>query len=325
MAKAGSGSFGMLLIGGYNLLAMKVRDVAHAVVAKMEDAMGLGDTWESSLPTGTRSATLTQTGGFFDDTTNSSHDFLRQNNQVARIAAFAYNGNTIGKEFTGVEGVYSVVYDVLARDGELTKANATYTITGKVDRGVIVQNWTTKTIDWNTKTDGFPVDYTLNPENRQVPITSNSVANPSVVLTPVPHGLTTGDLVLISGVSGSTPTINGSFAATVIDATHFSVPVNVTVGGTGGVFVRANSTLGAVAYQEVSDFSGFTGFVGKIRSSPDDITYADLVTFTNVTAAPAAERIVVNGTIDRYLSFLGDVTGTGSITVFAGLARNTPS
>jgi hypothetical protein len=67
-----------------------------------------------------------------------------------------------------------------------------------------------------------------------VPITSSSVANPSVILTPVPHGLVTGDSVVISGHSGSTPSINTTYTVTVIDGDQFSIPQNVTVGGTGG-------------------------------------------------------------------------------------------
>lgn len=74
-------------------------------------------------------------------------------------------------------------------------------------------------------------------------ITSNSVANPTVVLTSTPHLLGTGDLVTIAGVTGSTPTINGQHRVIVIDATHFSIPVAVTVGGTGGTVVQDFATI----------------------------------------------------------------------------------
>lgn len=84
----------------------------------------------------------------------------------------------------------------------------------------------------------------------------------------------------------------------------------------------ASTANGGVGYQQVTAFSGFTGFIGKIRDSPDDITYSDLITFTDVTAAPAAERATVAGTVDRYLAFDGDVTGAGSITVFCGFSRS---
>ena len=80
-------------------------------------------------------------------------------------------------------------------------------------------------------------------------------------------------------------------------------------------------------YQVVTAFTGFTGFVGKLRHSPDNVTYADLITFANVTdIVPtdpnAVQRVAVAGTIDRYLSFDGNVTGTGSITLVVMLARN---
>jgi hypothetical protein len=178
-----------------------------------------------------------------------------------------------------------------------------------------------KTADWNTKTLGTTVDYASDPSQYTIPITSNSVANPSVVTTPVPHGLTTGQVIVISGVSTSSPTINGERTVTVLSSTTFSVAVNVTVGGTGGTFVLASSVNGGAGYQQVSAFSGFTGFVGKIRHSADDTTYADLVTFTNVTSAPNAQRVTCAGTVNRYLCFDGDVTGSGSITAMAAFSR----
>ena len=66
------------------------------------------------------------------------------------------------------------------------------------------------------------------------PIASNTKANPTKVTTTVPHGLTTGQTVVITG-SNSVPTINGSRVVTVVDATSFTIPVNVaTTAGTAG-------------------------------------------------------------------------------------------
>lgn len=67
-----------------------------------------------------------------------------------------------------------------------------------------------------------------------VAIVSSSVANPTVITTLTPHGLSTGASVTISGHSGSTPSINGTQTVTTLSNTTFSIPVNVTVGGTGG-------------------------------------------------------------------------------------------
>jgi len=68
-----------------------------------------------------------------------------------------------------------------------------------------------------------------------VAITSSSVANPTVITTATAHGLTTGNKIIIRNHSGSTPSINDtSYAVTVTGTTTFTIPVNVTVGGTGG-------------------------------------------------------------------------------------------
>lgn len=68
-----------------------------------------------------------------------------------------------------------------------------------------------------------------------IAITSSSVANPTV-LTTAAHGITVGagDVITIAGHSGSTPAINGTWYATALSSTTLSIPIAVTVGGTGG-------------------------------------------------------------------------------------------
>lgn len=67
-------------------------------------------------------------------------------------------------------------------------------------------------------------------------ISSNSVAAATVITTSGTHGLTTGTSITISGVVGSVPSINGTWTVTALSTNTFSIPVNVSVGGTGGVF-----------------------------------------------------------------------------------------
>lgn len=319
MAMYGSNSIGFFLASGYSLLAAKLQGIAEKVTAAQTRTDGLGDSWAEHTPTGMKESTLTQDGAFYDAGTNLAHEAFRTPPSTAsRVVCLAPDGNTMGKRFIGWTGAMTTAYEVLAQLGNLTKANATYTVSGARDEGVILQPLEAKTSDWNT--ESADTDYAVFPQ-RVIPITSNTAANPSVVTTPVPHGLTSGDIILISGVSTSSPTINGERVVTVISTTTFSVPVNVTVSGTGGSFVKANSTGGGVAYQQVTAYSGFTGFVGKIRDSADGVTYADLATFANVTSAPSAEAVTVAGTVDRYLAYDGNVTGSGSITVFGGFAR----
>jgi predicted CXXCH cytochrome family protein len=68
----------------------------------------------------------------------------------------------------------------------------------------------------------------------RISIATSSPGNPAVITTTAAHNFVTGDTVTISGHSGSTPDINGSRVVTVTSATTFTIPVDVTVGGTGG-------------------------------------------------------------------------------------------
>ena len=85
----------------------------------------------------------------------------------------------------------------------------------------------------------------------------------------------------------------------------------------------AASTLGGTAIQTVTaKAAGITAFVGALQHSADGTTaWTAIATFANVTAAPNQQSVVVAGTINRYLRFVGTVTGTGTIRVAAGLFR----
>ncbi len=66
-------------------------------------------------------------------------------------------------------------------------------------------------------------------------ISAISIANPTHI-TSVAHGLSSGTQIIISG-SNSTPSVDGTRIVTVLDADHFTIPVNVTVAGTSGGFI----------------------------------------------------------------------------------------
>lgn len=65
-------------------------------------------------------------------------------------------------------------------------------------------------------------------------MTSSSVASPTVITTAAPHGFISGQSVVIAGHTGSTPDINGTHVVTVTGPSTFTIPVAVTVAGTGG-------------------------------------------------------------------------------------------
>jgi len=72
-------------------------------------------------------------------------------------------------------------------------------------------------------------------------ISANTEAS-STVITSVGHGLVTGRIVLIDS-SDSSPSINGTYAVTVLDSDRFSIPVKVNVPGTAGNFQTVNTNF----------------------------------------------------------------------------------
>jgi hypothetical protein len=64
-------------------------------------------------------------------------------------------------------------------------------------------------------------------------ISSISVANPAIITTSSPHGMLSGQEIIITN-SNSTPLVDGVHTVTVVSPTTFSVPVDVTVLGNQG-------------------------------------------------------------------------------------------
>ncbi|MCX6923047.1 MAG: hypothetical protein NT154_07545 [Verrucomicrobia bacterium] len=66
--------------------------------------------------------------------------------------------------------------------------------------------------------------------NSEIGISSISLGNPCTIIMPGAHGLTSGDMVTISGISDGTfsPTINATYHATVTSPASFTVPVECT-------------------------------------------------------------------------------------------------
>ena len=327
MAKYAGKDFSVFLVDGYNLIASlsESASMGKESITQQTNPFGIGS--EGHSPIGLIKGMLAVGGGFFDAATDALHNIVADVTGFTRIVSAAMEGNTIGKHFMGFEGAIDSKYEVTDKRDGLTMANVSYLVSGDVNEGIIVQDLAAFTASWDTKTGGAgatdaPVDYSVDPGQRVIPITSNSMAAASVVTCPIAHGLTTGQIILISGVITSSPTINGQRTVTVLSSTTFSVPVDTSLGaaGTGGTFVLCSTVAGGVGYLHCTAFA-ITNLVYKIMHSPDDITYAALITFTTLTAI-GKERKTVSGTIDRYLSSQGTNTGAGSVTVFSGLCRN---
>lgn len=89
-------------------------------------------------------------------------------------------------------------------------------------------------ISYNTRT----VETIITPP-ATIAITSSSVGDPTT-LTTAAHGIAIGatDVVTIAGHTGSTPSINGTHEFTAVTTTTGTIPVNVTVAGTGGTLQK---------------------------------------------------------------------------------------
>lgn len=119
---------------------------------------------------------------------------------------------------------------------------------------------------------------------------------------------------------------NGAAEKGVILHPHRSESAVGDTQGAESVDNGASSANGGSGYLQVetSVLGGFTNFAAKVRHSVDDITYADLITFTVVTTAPTAERKTVAGTVNRHLASSWSWGGAGagqSAKFFVGFAR----
>ena len=83
----------------------------------------------------------------------------------------------------------------------------------------------------------------------------------------------------------------------------------------------SGTPYGAQAYLQVTGFSG-TDVTVKVQHSPDGALWADLIVFTQVTAAPATQRAVVSNatTVNRFLrattiTSAGFTSATFAVTV----------
>lgn len=71
---------------------------------------------------------------------------------------------------------------------------------------------------------------------------TNSATNPTVVTTPTPHGLSSGDSVTIS-FSNSDPSISGVHLVTFLSPTTFSIQVDVSTAGTTGLYETVSRAI----------------------------------------------------------------------------------
>ena len=291
MTLRASADVGFVLLAGYDVMGL-ITDMDEKAEAMLEQSDGLGADSDEYSAVGMTKFDLSL-DGFYDDTLVKAIEAL----SGKQVMMYAPSGNVIGRECVGLNAIRSTVTRGPSKD-ELTKAQMAFKSDEGPDVGQVSAPHATVTAlgpvegssdDWGTQATA-------------VTITSSSVANPTVITTSAPHLLVTGDTVEIAGHSGSTPSINGIHTITVTAPTTFTIDVNVSTGGTGGTMTRTNSRAGGVGYVEADALAldGGTALQVIIKDSDDDITFIDLITFTAIASAPAAERKTVAGNVERY-------------------------
>lgn len=319
--------FAFLFVGGRDLLASVVTSAEETTECETEETTGAGPVhgvWRTSKPIGIRGGSISHTG-LFDDATDGINQALNGQQLTSQVVMYALAGGTIGKMLVCLAGALGAKYKRNPLRG-LLKGSCEYTVSGNKDEAKILHGKTAETgATWHTEASSL--DSSTVPDV-VIPIVSISEAAAAVVVTGAPHGRTSGDKVLIADVVGSSPNVNGDHVITVLSTTSFSIPIDTSAGdgGSGGTYVvtkTQNGGAGCIAVPALT-LGGYTNAAVKIRHSADNAAWADLISFTAITAAPATERKTVTGTINRYWSTSGAYSGAGtgqSITPVIGFAR----
>lgn len=172
--------------------------------------------------------------------------------------------------------------------------------------------------DTTATASGTGTDMGIPPTSQTLTVTSASAANPTSVLTSTPHGYTTGDSVIIAGTNRAS--LNSEHTITVVDATHFTVPVDLSGGAaTSGTVILTSTRTGWAAQRQTFSFTGTSSTV-TLQHAPINSAAAFVdVTGGAFTAATAvgAERITGASTalLQRYVRV--KTTGTFSEHTFA--------
>jgi hypothetical protein len=162
-------------------------------------------------------------------------------------------------------------------------------------------------------------------------------AENSDVITLAPDGVTVGKRAYSAAVRETSYEISSPVSDVVsanleVQATDgvntgvlLAVRETITASGEGSaVDQNASSSDGAIGYLHVTSntMDGATTF--KVQDSTDGVAFADLITFTNLSAsATGGQKVAVTGTVDRYVRALHDPgASSGSVTYTLSFARN---
>lgn len=152
-------------------------------------------------------------------------------------------------------------------------------------------------------------------------IAGSTAANPSVVATVAPHGRTGTFTVTIIGAADST--INGSWTATVVDSTHFSVPVLGLGGDAGGSWAYPGGTGTTVIVSKTITDSNPNPIPGQPATTDDAKLELDAIAyiagFVNITSQGKIKAVDVFGSQAVKVIFTPEAIKP--LTIAAGLRQ----
>ena len=144
-------------------------------------------------------------------------------------------------------------------------------------------------------------------------IVASSVANPSVITTLLPHKMVSGQRVRIVGHTGMTPEINDTpYTITVTGEKTFTIPVNVTVAGSGGMFEALSAFY---------ESSGITVYSATGITETGAPTYGSVIIGMRVSSF----RTVSGVDYPTFAKITAKATGVLTIDAIVGWSNGTPT
>ena len=148
MSKYNSADCGFFCVGPYNCLSA-IGKIVETASKPTTETTPLGVDWEQFWQKGRVARTLIQEG-WFDDSSGSVHDALKDLPAVDLPLLFAPRGNVAGKKAVGYAVINRVGYDIQLQEGDVTLAKAEYTPGGVREEPVIVMPLALRTTGANT-------------------------------------------------------------------------------------------------------------------------------------------------------------------------------
>lgn len=146
------------------------------------------------------------------------------------------------------------------------------------------------------------------------------VCFPRIIQSRVARSATRAELHKISAEYDS----NERFNSTIIQSLAAEAGAGDTSDGSVDITGFAGSARVFLQVTELT-LGGYTDVTIKVQDSADDAVFVDFATFTNVSAAPAAEALLVAGPVSQYVKTTLTWNGAGageSITLLTAIAED---